>query len=221
LSAEEIYRKVAELIAQGGTQLLMQGGLHPQLGIEFFEELFRGIKGRFPEIRNHSLSPAEISHIARLSGLTIAEAVCRLKEAGLDSIPGGGAEILVDRVRAEISPDKIGWEEWAEVMRGRSPVSTTAQGQPRMEKPETEHPSTREIRSRRDVQRLIPGTHVPGNAIWRALLPPEWSIWCCSVTLERQNLKYPGKLGDPGCVFAQVALFSCQHLGGQWRKCRG
>jgi len=128
LSQEEIYRKVEELVAQGGTQLLMQGGLHPQLGIEFFENLFRGIKGRFPEILNHSLSPTEISHVARISGLTIADALHRLKEAGLDSIPGGGAEILVDRVRAEISPDKIGWEEWSEVMReaARQGFPTTA-----------------------------------------------------------------------------------------------
>ncbi len=116
LSHEEIYRKVGELVEQGGTQLLMQGGLHPRLGIEFFEELFRGIRERFPGIRNHSLSPAEISHIARISGLTVAEAIRRLKDAGLGSIPGGGAEILVDRVRKEISPEKIGWREWAAVM---------------------------------------------------------------------------------------------------------
>lgn len=128
LSREEIYRKVEELAAQGGTQLLMQGGLHPRLGIEFFEELFRGISERFPGIRNHSLSPAEISHIAGISGLTLAETIRRLKEAGLGSIPGGGAEILVDRVRSEISPDKIGWEEWAAVMReaARQGLPTTA-----------------------------------------------------------------------------------------------
>lgn len=128
LSEEEICRKVEELVAQGGTQLLMQGGLHPRLGIEYFEELFRAIKERFPRIRNHSLSPAEITHIARISGLAIAEALRRLRAAGLDSLPGGGAEILVDRVRAEISPDKIGWEEWAAVMReaARQGLPTTA-----------------------------------------------------------------------------------------------
>ncbi len=128
LSQEEICRKVEELVSQGGTQLLMQGGLHPQLGIAYFEELFRAIKKRFPRIRNHSLSPAEITHIARISGLTIATTLRRLREAGLDSIPGGGAEILVDRVRTEISPDKIGWEEWAEVMReaARQGLPTTA-----------------------------------------------------------------------------------------------
>lgn len=116
LAEEEIYAKIAELVAQGGTQLLMQGGLHPHLGIDWFERLFREIKERFPTIQNHSLSPAEITHIAVISRLTIPETLERLKAAGLDSVPGGGAEILVDRVRQEISPKKIGWEGWAAVM---------------------------------------------------------------------------------------------------------
>ena len=128
LTEEEIFSKIAELSDQGGTQLLMQGGLHPALNIEFFEHLFRGIKRRFPHIRNHSLSPAEITHIAGLSGLTVRETLFRLKAAGLDSIPGGGAEILVDAVRKEISPNKIGWQEWAGVMREAAQLSlpTTA-----------------------------------------------------------------------------------------------
>ncbi|HEY6007833.1 MAG TPA: cyclic dehypoxanthinyl futalosine synthase [Geobacteraceae bacterium] len=116
LAEEEIFTKIGELVAQGGTQLLMQGGLHPGLGIEWFERLFREIKRRFPTVQNHSLSPAEITHIARVSGLTVPEVLRRLKAAGLDSVPGGGAEILVDRVRQEISPKKIGWEGWALVM---------------------------------------------------------------------------------------------------------
>jgi cyclic dehypoxanthinyl futalosine synthase len=128
LAEEEIFRKIEELVAVGGTQLLMQGGLHPQLGIAWFERLFREIKRRFPQVQNHSLSPAEISQIARLSELTIPETVRRLHEAGLDSVPGGGAEILVDRVRQEISPKKIGWEGWATVMReaARQGLPTTA-----------------------------------------------------------------------------------------------
>jgi cyclic dehypoxanthinyl futalosine synthase len=116
LAAEDIFAKIAELVDQGGTQLLMQGGLHPGLGIDWFEQLFRGIRERFPGVQNHSLSPAEITQIAAVSNLSIPDAVARLKEAGLDSIPGGGAEILVDRVRREISPKKIGWEGWAAVM---------------------------------------------------------------------------------------------------------
>ena len=116
LAEEEIFSKIAELVEQGGTQLLMQGGLHPGLGIDYFERLFSGIKRRFPQLQNHSLSPAEITHIAGISGLSIPETLARLKEAGLDSVPGGGAEILVDAVRQEISPKKIGWEGWATVM---------------------------------------------------------------------------------------------------------
>src|SRR5512138_2640905 len=116
LAEEEIYAKIGELVDLGGTQLLMQGGLHPALGIEWFEKLFREIKMRFPKVQNHSLSPAEITQIARVSKLTVPKALERLKSAGLDSVPGGGAEILVDRVRREISPNKIGWEGWAGVM---------------------------------------------------------------------------------------------------------
>ncbi|HYS44092.1 MAG TPA: cyclic dehypoxanthinyl futalosine synthase [Geobacteraceae bacterium] len=128
LAEEEIYRKIEELVMVGGTQLLMQGGLHPELGIEWFEHLFREIKRRFPQVQNHSLSPAEITQIARVSTLAVPETVRRLRAAGLDSVPGGGAEILVDRVRQEISPKKIGWEGWAAVMReaARIGMPTTA-----------------------------------------------------------------------------------------------
>lgn len=128
LAEEDIFTKIQELVAAGGTQLLMQGGLHPDLGIGWFEKLFREIKQRFPQVQNHSLSPAEITQIASLSNLSIKDAVQRLKNAGLDSIPGGGAEILVDRVRQEISPKKIGWDGWAEVMReaARAGMPTTA-----------------------------------------------------------------------------------------------
>ncbi|GAB4266292.1 MAG: cyclic dehypoxanthinyl futalosine synthase [Deferrisomatales bacterium] len=116
LSPEEVFAKIAELVDRGGTQVLMQGGLHPELRIEWFEELFREMKRRFPGVQNHSLSPAEIVHIGRLSGLDVRRTLERLRRAGLDSIPGGGAEVLVDRVRREISPNKIGWQQWAQVM---------------------------------------------------------------------------------------------------------
>lgn len=116
LSFEEIFRKVQELAECGGTQLLMQGGLHPELKLEWFEALFRELKRRFPTVQIHSLSPAEVIHVARLSGLSMPECLRRLQAAGLDSVPGGGAEVLVDDVRKEISPNKIGWREWASVM---------------------------------------------------------------------------------------------------------
>ena len=111
-----IFAKVQELLEVDGTQLLMQGGLHPTLKIEWFEELFRQLKARFPQVQIHSLSPAEVIHIARLSGLAMPECLRRLQAAGLASVPGGGAEVLVDDVRQEISPNKIGWRQWAQVM---------------------------------------------------------------------------------------------------------
>ncbi len=128
LDEETIYDKIAELVANGGTQLLMQGGLHPHLQIDWFENLFREITKRFPSVQIHSLSPAEIIHIAELSGLSMPECLERLHAAGLDSLPGGGAEILVDDVRQEVSPNKIGWQEWASVMEAahRLGMPTTA-----------------------------------------------------------------------------------------------
>lgn len=170
LTDEDIFSKIAELEDQGGTQLLMQGGLHPELGIDYFECLFRQIKRRFPHIWNHSLSPAEITHIAGISCLTVTETLRRLKNAGLDSLPGGGAEILVDSVRREISPNKIGWEEWAGVMReaARLSMPTTATMMfGSREKPEdiVEHLfRIRELQSDGgSFTAFIPWTFQPGN----------------------------------------------------------
>src|SRR5690242_16227869 len=96
-----IYKKIEETLELGGTGLLMQGGHHPDLGIEYYEDLFTSIKARY-RIHLHALSPPEIQHIARRSKLTVPEVLTRLRDAGLDSIPGGGGEILVDRVREVI-----------------------------------------------------------------------------------------------------------------------
>ena len=122
-----IYKKIEETLAIGGTGLLMQGGHHPDLGIDYYEDLFRSIKARY-KIHLHALSPPEIQHIARRSKLTIPETLTRLRDAGLDSVPGGGAEILVDRVRRIIAPKKTKSDEWLDVMRQahRLGMSTTA-----------------------------------------------------------------------------------------------
>jgi len=116
LDYDAIFAKVQELVDNDGTQLLMQGGLHPTLTLDWFEELFRQLRQRFPQIQIHSLSPAEVIHVAKLSGVSMEDCLRRLLAAGLASVPGGGAEVLVDEVRQEISPDKIGWRQWASVM---------------------------------------------------------------------------------------------------------
>jgi cyclic dehypoxanthinyl futalosine synthase len=122
-----IFKKIEETLAVGGTALLMQGGHHPDLDVVWYEDLFRSIKDRY-RIHLHALSPPEIQHIARRSRLTIPETLSRLRDAGLDSLPGGGAEILVDRVRRIIAPKKTKTAEWLDVMRQahRLGMSTTA-----------------------------------------------------------------------------------------------
>ncbi len=127
ISEEELFRKIKETLDQGGTQVLMQGGLHPGLGIEHFEKLFRAIKSRY-RIHLHALSPPEIVHVSRLNRLSVEETLRRLQAAGLDTIPGGGAEILVDRVRRQVSPGKCTAAEWLDVMRAahRLGMRTTA-----------------------------------------------------------------------------------------------
>jgi cyclic dehypoxanthinyl futalosine synthase len=122
-----IFKKIEETLALGGTALLMQGGHHPDLGVDYYEDLFSSIKARYP-IHLHALSPSEIQHAARRSKVSIPEALTRLRDAGLDSLPGGGAEILVDRVRKIISPKKTTSGEWLGIMRDaqRIGMSTTA-----------------------------------------------------------------------------------------------
>jgi len=112
-----ILEKIRELVDLGGTQVLIQGGLHPDLPLNYYLDMLRAIKREFPRVQVHSFSPPEIVHFARRFGYTVREMLGLLREAGLDSLPGGGAEILVDRVRREISPAKIGWREWMDVMR--------------------------------------------------------------------------------------------------------
>jgi cyclic dehypoxanthinyl futalosine synthase len=115
LDVETICGKVAKTLEYGGTQIMLQGGLHPFLGLEYYETLLKEIKKRF-SVTIHSLSPAEIIHLAKKESLSLKETLKKLKNAGLDSLPGGGAEILDDDVRRQVSPDKITAKEWLTVM---------------------------------------------------------------------------------------------------------
>jgi cyclic dehypoxanthinyl futalosine synthase len=115
LTKQQLAAKIEETLALGGNQILLQGGLHPDLGIEFYEELFRWIKGTYP-IWIHGLSPAEVKHVSRVSSLSTEETLRRMIGAGLDSIPGGGAEVLSDRVRNIIGIAKGSTGDWLEVM---------------------------------------------------------------------------------------------------------
>jgi cyclic dehypoxanthinyl futalosine synthase len=117
LSFEEIFRKIDETIDVGGHQLLLQGGHNPDLPLAWYEDLFRAVKARYPDFKLHALSPSEVLHLSRLSKLSTREVIDRLIAAGLDSIPGGGAEILVDRVRRLLNCySKSTADEWLRIM---------------------------------------------------------------------------------------------------------
>jgi cyclic dehypoxanthinyl futalosine synthase len=117
LSFELIYQKIEEMLELGGTGVLLQGGLHPDLRVEYYETLLRSLKQKFPQVHLHCFSAPEILCIAEVSGLSVRDAIARLQDAGLDSIPGGGAEILDDEIRARISRLKCTSDEWENMHR--------------------------------------------------------------------------------------------------------
>ncbi len=124
-SMDEYIRKIDEMYLLGGKQLLLQGGMHPHLGLKFYQDLFSNLKKLYPELRLHALGPPEIVHIAKMEVLTFKEVLQNLVNSGMDSLPGAGAEILVDRVRKVLSPVKCTAVEWLEVMKAAHELNLT------------------------------------------------------------------------------------------------
>ena len=116
LTQEQIDRKIDELVAVGGNQILLQGGHHPKLGLEWYLDLLHHLRGKYPQVNVHGFSPPEFNHFAEVFGMSLEQVIGKFREAGLGSIPGGGAEILVDRVRQKIAPRKCGTDAWLRVM---------------------------------------------------------------------------------------------------------
>ena len=114
---EEYVEKIDQMIRLGGSQLLLQGGMHPHYGLKFYTDLFSDLKKKYPGVKLHALGPPEVVHIARKERLPFREILLRLMEAGLDSLPGAGAEILCDRVRKQVSPGKASAQDWLDVMK--------------------------------------------------------------------------------------------------------
>ncbi|MCE5311667.1 MAG: dehypoxanthine futalosine cyclase [Nitrospiraceae bacterium] len=169
LSREELFKKIEETIALGGTQILIQGGLNPDLDLDYYIDLLKSIKQRY-DINIHGFSPPEVCYLADKHALSISETISRLKSAGLDSIPGGGAEILSDRVRDALSPKKIKSGRWLGVMEeahklGMRTTATMMFGS--VETPEEVIEHLDSIRSLQDrtggFTAFIPWTFQPGN----------------------------------------------------------
>ncbi|GAB2613735.1 cyclic dehypoxanthine futalosine synthase [Paractinoplanes abujensis] len=151
---EEILHRCGEAVDLGATQVMLQGGHHPDFGVEYYEELFSSVKQAYPQLAIHSIGPSEILHMAKVSGVSIEEAVVRIKAAGLDSIAGAGAEMLPDRPRKAIAPLKESGARWLEVMtvahrHGLSSTATMMMGTGETHTERIEH-----IRMIRDVQDL-------------------------------------------------------------------
>ncbi|MCA9048980.1 MAG: dehypoxanthine futalosine cyclase, partial [Planctomycetaceae bacterium] len=117
LPIESLLKKIEETVELGGEQILLQGGLHPKLPLEWYEDMLRTVKQQFPQVNIHGFSPPEIHHFTKIAKLPLQTVLERLREAGLGSIPGGGGEILVDRVRKEITRGKVLSDDWLNVMR--------------------------------------------------------------------------------------------------------
>ena len=156
---EQYDEKIARLFELGGNQLLLQGGMHPKLGIEFYENLFRELKTRYPNLRLHALGAPEVAHIAKISGLTTQKTLERLVAAGLDSLPGAGAEILVPRVRKIISPAKPSVEEWISVMHEAHLMNLPTSATMMYGHIETPHERMEHLIRIRDLQAAVPEGH--------------------------------------------------------------
>ncbi|MCG8529545.1 MAG: dehypoxanthine futalosine cyclase [Desulfovibrionales bacterium] len=170
ISREELGKKIEETIALGGTQILMQGGHHPDLTMEFYEDMIRWIKTEYPSIHIHAFSPPEIAFFAENEQLLVKDVIARLRAAGLDSIPGGGAEILVDEVRKQVSPNKCSATRWLAIMeeahyQGLNTTATMMFGHEEKLEHRIEHLfAVRDVQDRTNgFTAFIPWTFQPGN----------------------------------------------------------
>ncbi|MBV9945990.1 MAG: dehypoxanthine futalosine cyclase, partial [Myxococcales bacterium] len=204
LSREELARKLQVVVDAGGVQILLQGGLHPELRIEWYEDLFRWIKREF-RLGLHALSPEEILHIGRLERLSVREVLERLHAAGLDSVPGGGAEILVDRVRRKIAKAKCTSDEWLGVMRVAHHLGLRSSATMMYGTVDTARDRVAHLLKIRDLQDETGGFT---------------AFFCCDFQHERGTHVDPG---DTGTVLylrqqalARILLDNVDHVGASW-----
>ncbi len=204
LSADEVIAKVQDAAAAGATQIMLQGGLHPDLQLEYFENLFRAVKKQFPNLTLHSLSPPEIHHLSKKSGRSLAEVLGRLRDAGLDSLPGGGAEILADRVREAVSPHKVRAGEWLNVMETAHSLGIMSTATMMMGTVETRQERIAHMEKIRTLQDRTGG--------FRAFIP--WTFKPGNTELggqEVSSLEYLRTL-----AVARIFLDNITHIQGSW-----
>jgi len=223
LTQEEIDKKVAETIELSGTQVMLQGGINPDLKIDYYTNMFKEIKKKFT-IRIHSLSPPEVVYLSESSGLSIADTLTKLVSAGLDSLPGGGAEILVDAVRQRISPKKIGSGKWLEVMGEAHKLGMKTTATMMIGTVETVSDRIEHLQKIRDLQdrtggflSFIPWTFQPGNTALggKSISSLEYLRTLCLCRLFLDNFQnVQGSWVTQGKDIGQVCLsFGANDLG--------
>jgi cyclic dehypoxanthinyl futalosine synthase len=212
-SLEEYSVKIEETFRLGGEQLLLQGGHHPDLGLNYYVNLFRELKKRYPLLKLHALGPPEIAHITKLEGSTHIEVLKALKEAGLDSLPGAGAEILDDRVRRLISKGKCGAEEWLDVMRAAHKIDLTTSATLMFGHIETNLERMEHLVKIRQVQSEKP-THAKG---FIAFIP--WPFQDEDTILKKLKRARNACTGDEYIrmiALSRIMLPNIQHIQASW-----
>lgn len=225
LTHDDIFKKIEELIASGGTQVMLQGGLHPEYGLNKYIDMVKAVKKRFPQIYLHSFSPAEIIHMSQKSSLSVDAVVKALKEAGLDSVPGA-SDLLVDRIRKNVSPNKITKNQWCEVIvclwRNKMKSSATmTYGMEETDEEKIEHLEViRDIQDQTGILRaFIPWSFSPSNTRMENILPATGMEYLKIVSIARiflDNITYiqAGWLTE-GLKLAQIALaMGANDMGG-------
>ncbi len=225
MSDDEIFSRIDELVAAGGTQVMLQGGLHPEYSLERYVSMIQKVKKRFPSICLHSLSPAETVHIARKGNFMVDEVIGALKRAGLDSMPGA-SDLLVDRIRRKVSPRKLTVEEWREVMRslarnGLKSSATMTYGMGETPEERIQHLET--VRSIQDetgiIRAFIPWSFSPARTALSHLAPATGLDYLKIVAVARIYLDnipniQAGWLTE-GLKLAQIALaMGANDMGG-------
>ncbi len=209
----EAYRpKIEELFALGGDQLLLQGGLHPKLGIDYYEELFSSLKGEYPTLRLHALGAPEVAHIARISALDYETTLRRLVAAGLDSLPGAGAEILDEEVRRRISPAKPSAAAWEEVMRIAHQLNLPTSATMMAGHIETPQQRIEHLIRLRTIQADCPA----GNYGFIAFIP--WFFQSKGTPLEAQGVHTNHTPNDYLRLIAisRIVLYNIPHIQASW-----
>ena len=202
---DDILRRCAETVELGGTQIMFQGGHHPDYGVEYYESMFRAIKEAFPQLVIHSLGASEVEHMAKVSGVSVEEAITRIHEAGLDSFAGAGAELLPERPRKAIAPLKESGERWLEIMETAHRLGVESTTTMLMGTGETNAERIEHLRMIRDVQDRTGG--------FRAFIP---------YTYQPENNKLKGQTQATPLEYlrmiaiARLFLDNVAHIQGSW-----